>query len=194
MRKLIWLPLAGALLIGGAAVTAAAPDAIDDAGAAVSSIGQRVGGLLDEVLGELVSEGVITQDQSDTITERLEARHAEKREEMQARRAEMEARREEMRAVAQQLRGFLEDEVITADEVAQLPDGELKTALEALLADGDITVERLREMGGLFFRAGRGGLGGPGGHDGHGWPGGHDRPGRHGPPAGGPDTDTEPDS
>jgi hypothetical protein len=52
------------------------------------------------------------------------------------------------------MREFFDDGAITAAEVAQLPDGDLKTILEALLEDGDITIDRLREMGGLFFLAG----------------------------------------
>lgn len=161
MRRLIWLPLAGALLIGGAAVTAAAPDVIDDVASAVESTvataPARAGDLLADVLADLVAEGVINQEQSDAITSELATR-------VEARRAELQAQREEMRALAEQVRGFLADQVITADEVAQLPDGEIKTALEAMLADGDITVERLRELGAPFFGLGRFGPGGPGPH------------------------------
>ena len=121
----------------------------------VASAPGRAGDLLAEVLSDLVGQQVITQDQADAITDELDTRR-------DAKRAEMQARREEMRAVAEQVRGFLDDEVITADEVAQLPDGELKNALEGLLADGDITLERLRELGAPFLGRGRHGHAGPG--------------------------------
>jgi polyhydroxyalkanoate synthesis regulator phasin len=147
VRKLIWLPLAGALLIGGAAVAAAAPDLVDDVTSSLASVPVRAGGLLADVLADLVAEGVITQEQSDAITGELETRGEQ-------RRAELAEQRAQMRAFAEQMREFFEDGAITAAEVAQLPDGDLKTILEALLEDGDITIDRLREMGGLFFLAG----------------------------------------
>lgn len=179
MKRLIWLPLAGALLIGGAAVTAAAPNAIDDVTSAVASMPGQAGNLLTEVLSDLVGQDVITQAQADAITAELDTR-------VEAKRAEMEANREQMRAFAEQMRGFLDDEAITADELAQLPDGEMKTALEALLEDGDITVDRLREMGGLFGR----GQGGPG----HGHGPGHFRDGGPFAPDAPADDATETDS
>jgi hypothetical protein len=74
VRKLIWLPLAGALLIGGAAVAAAAPDLVDDVTSSLASVPVRAGGLLADVLADLVAEGVITQEQSDAITGELETR------------------------------------------------------------------------------------------------------------------------
>ncbi|HEY7599830.1 MAG TPA: hypothetical protein VH741_07885 [Candidatus Limnocylindrales bacterium] len=173
MRRLIWLPLAGALLIGGAAVAAAAPTALQDAAGTVLSVPGRAGDLLAEVLADLVSQGTITQAQSDAITDELDTR-------VEAKRAEMQAERQAMRAQLEQLRGFLEDDVITADEIASLPDGELKAALQSIAVDGQVTAEQLRGLRML--------LGGPGG------PGrGHPRggPGFWGPPG---DTDTNPET
>jgi hypothetical protein len=160
VRRLIWLPLAGALLIGGAAVAAAAPTTVQEVAGTVLSVPGRATGLLADVLADLVGQSVITQDQADAITDELDSRVAE-------RRAEFQARREEMQALHAQIRTFLEDEVITADEVAQLPDGELKTALESLLDDDGVTLDELRELGGFFrFGPGHGPGRGPGHHRG----------------------------
>jgi hypothetical protein len=156
MRRLIWLPLAGALLTGGAAIGAASPGIVDDAARTVSELPGRGASLISEVLADLVGEDVITQDQSDAISTALDER-------VQQERADRQARHEELRTLAGQLRGFLEDDVITADEVAQLPDGELKTALQGLLVDGEITRRQLRDA-----RAELGPLFGPGRGHGHG--------------------------
>jgi hypothetical protein len=170
MRRFIWLPLAGALLIGGA-VAAAAPTVVNDVTGTVLSVPGRAGDLLAEVLADLVGQNVITQQQSDAITDELETRIEDKR-------AEFQAEREQMRAQHEQLRTFLEDDVITADEVASLPDGGLKAALESLLVDGQITRDQLRELRMLIGGPGRG----PGHHRGG--------PGFWGPPL--DDTTDEP--
>ena len=204
MKRLIWLPVAGFLLVAGATVAAAAPGLVNTASSLVAtgavalddgSVELRVAGdgsLLDEVLAELVTDGVITQEQSDAITEALTTKAEE-------RRTELEAEREQLRAIWEQIQGFLEDGVISADEIAQLPDDNPFSAIEGILEDGQVTLEELqslRPFGG--FREGPGfGPGGPGGRGGH-----HG----HGPrmwmidPEGNPETDpnvdpsTEPSS
>jgi hypothetical protein len=149
--------LAGALLIGGAAVAAAAPSAVQEVTGAVLSVPGRAGDLLAEVLADLVSQNVITQAQSDAITDGLETRIEEKR-------AEFEAEREALRAQHEQLRTFLEDDVITADEIASLPDGGLKTALQSIAVDGQVTRDQLEQLRLLMGGPGRGHhfRGGPG--------------------------------
>ena len=194
MKRLIWLPVAGFLLVAGAAVAAAAPGLVDsagdllnnqDSGATPSSSpsssdgseeinvedGKRglhfaIGGegsLLDEVLDDLVSTGVITQAQADAISEGLTDKAEEKR-------AEFEAQRQQMEEMMAQIRTFLEDGVISADELAQLPDDNPFSNVSDILADGQITQEELESVGpfGGFFRhmdgPGRGGhFRGPGG-------------------------------
>ena len=145
MKRLIWLPVAGFLLIAGAAVAAAAPSIVSVAApstaASDEAIGLRAGGILEEVLADLVDEGVITQEQSDAIVAALETKAEE-------RRAEAEARREELRQTWEQIQGFLEDGVITQDEINQLPeDSPLRDAFNSIAEDGQITVEQLRELG-----------------------------------------------
>ena len=198
MKRLIWLPIAGFLLIAGAAVAAAAPGVadravglLDDLGAGITAatspapsdgsgeepvMTEGLGlvrdgvSLLDEVLSDLVSNGVITQEQSDAITQALTAKAEE-------RRAEFEAERERLQEMWTQIRGFLEDDVITSDEIAQLPADNPFTNLQDILADGEITRDELESVapfGGAFVE-GRGHFGpGPGSPRHHIWFGGPD--------------------
>ncbi len=184
MKRLIWLPVAGFLLVAGATVAAAAPSLADtaqsllnlqapgvsasgspappDGSGATGVRGLEIGGaesLLDEVLADLVTAGTITQEQADAIVAALTTRADE-------RRAEFEAQRAEMEAMFTQIKGFLADGVISADEIAQLPADNPFTNLSDILADGQITQDELESIGpfggGHFF-------GGPGrGHHGHG--------------------------
>ncbi len=185
MKRLIWLPVAGFLLVAGATVAAAAPALADTAqsllagqGLGVTASGARApsdssgrtgvrglelggeGSLLSDVLAELVTAGTITQAQSDAIVEALTTNADE-------RRAEFEAQRAEMEAMFTQIKGFLEDGVISADEIAQLPADNPFTNLSDILADGQITQDELqsiRPFGGHFFDGpGRGHHGSRGG-------------------------------
>lgn len=173
MRRLIWLPLAGFLLIGGAAVGAAATDLLATAPAATASDSDsetEVNGesdvklrwgrgedLLAETLTDLVTQGVITQDQQDAIIEALDARR--------------EAKRAELQAAREQMRSFLEDGVITQAEIDQLPADHPLRSLTTLLDDGQITLDELRDLHGGFnrFGPGRGEGRGPGHFRGPDW-------------------------
>ncbi|HUR16019.1 MAG TPA: hypothetical protein VMZ33_01925 [Candidatus Limnocylindrales bacterium] len=176
MKGLIWLPVAGFLLVAGATVAAAAPGVADRAVSVFDADGSDTGpapttgevrfghegGLLDEVLTELVDAGTITQAQSDAITEALTTK-------AEARHAEFEDQRDAWQATAEQIRTFLEDGVISADEIAQLPADNPFSELESILDDGQITLQELESVGPFGGRF----LGGPGGEfDGRG-PGGH---------------------
>ena len=180
MKRLIWLPVAGFLLVAGATVAAAAPGLADTAAGLLTNQGSGPTatqdadsedvrgeahlafggpGLLEDVLANLVTTGVITQEQSDAITAALTTAAEEQR-------AELEAQSEQMQAMWEQIKTFLEDGVITADEIAQLPADNPFSNLEEILADGQITQEELESVGpfgGHFFD-------GPDGHRG---------PGRH---------------
>ncbi len=171
MKRLIWLPVAGFLLVAGAAVAAAAPGLADTAESLLNQVGattasgspalsdgsdsrglagREIGGpgsLLEEVLADLVTAGTITQEQSDAIVGALTTRAEE-------RRAEFEAQRVQMREMWTQIKGFLEDGVISADEIAQLPADNPFTNLSDILADGQVTLEELQSVapfGGHFF-------------------------------------------
>ena len=179
MKKLIWLPVAGFLMIAGAAVAAAAPSLVDDARGLLNpsqadsgtitadgvTFAHHGDDLLTDVLADLVSNGTITQAQSDAITDALQAKVDE-------RVAEMEARREEMRQTMESLQTFLEDGTITQDEINTLPeDNPLREMFDSIATDGSVTLEQLQNLGpGFGFGFGHAEMGGPGGR-GHGGPG-----------------------
>lgn len=143
MRIRIVSAVAALLLIGGGSLVAVAQtgQATD-----TNTIGPVDGRVLDgpvsQVLDDLVSQGVITADQSRAITDALEA----KRDELAA---EFRRRWQDWKQQGSQIRGFLDDDVITSDELSQLPedsplrdpDGPLADALE----DGQITRQELRD-------------------------------------------------
>lgn len=93
------------------------------------------GALLEEVLADLVASGTIDQPQADAIVAAVQEA--------------AEARRTERRELRQLIAGFLEDDVISGDELEQLPDdhpfndpdGRFSDALE----DGEITREEIGE-------------------------------------------------
>jgi hypothetical protein len=169
--RLIGLPLAGLLLVGAATVVLAqsggspATTGGGDPGAAASGSPAPQKGpvwkgnpVLDDVLKDLVQKGTITQAQSDAIVKAMEDRKAELRQQFQA-------RREEMKALRDKIRGFLEDGVITQDELKQLPADNPLRKLDQFLDDGKITIDELRSLRGL----GRGFGPGPGFGWGHGF-------------------------
>jgi hypothetical protein len=196
MKRLIWLPLAGFLLVAGAAVAAASPAIAEQAAALIGqatgptptsspssegtdgsddanddSDGKRdrevthghafgfgledgaPGDLLDDTLADLVANGTITQAQADAITDALAQAVDDKQ-------SELEALREQMEQTWRQIQAFLEDGVITSDELAQLPEDNPISNLEDILADGQITQEELDSvMVGPHFTRGPGGPG-----------------------------------
>jgi polyhydroxyalkanoate synthesis regulator phasin len=141
--------------------------------------------LLAEVLAELVSSGVLTQEQSDAITEALTAK-------AEQRRAEFEAERQRLQQMWTQIQEFLEDDVVTSDEIAQLPEDNPFAKLQDILSDGQITRDELESaapFGGMFFERGPGRFGPGGPHHGHGWfPNSPQHPGTD------PDANADPDS
>jgi hypothetical protein len=143
MKKVIAALAAAGVLVAGAFVASAVTTSPADAQTTdTNTVEERPdpGAALDEVMAGLVSDGTLTQAQSDTVTDRLVAAREEHR-------AERQERRENRREHRAQIREFLEDDVISADELAQLPDdsklldpeGPLGDALE----DGQITREEL---------------------------------------------------
>jgi polyhydroxyalkanoate synthesis regulator phasin len=138
MRKLIVIPLATLLLVGAATAALAQTDA----GKAVVQAVAGPGTLLGDVLADLVKDGTITQTQADTITKAVDDR-----------RTELQTEREK---VEQQVRTFLEDGVITQDELTQLPADHPLRQLTTLMDDGKITLDELRSLGGFGRGMGRG--------------------------------------
>ena len=170
MKKLIWLPVAGFLLIAGAAVAAAAPTVLQQAAAVLAADATpspdttttqvdadeeappafagrpdwaakfRGHAVLTEVLADLVENGTISQEQSDAIVDALETKVDDLR-------TEALAQRQQMREVAGMIRTFLEDGVITQGEIDQLPAGSpLREIWDSIAEDGQVTLEQLREL------------------------------------------------
>jgi Spy/CpxP family protein refolding chaperone len=147
MKKIIAsVAAAGVLVVGAFAastITSSEAAAQTDEAPAVTDEVRRPhpGGILDDVLGGLVEDGTLTQDQADAVKDAMVAKREELKEKF-GDRIERRVRRHRMRA---QIQEWLEDGVITADELSELPedlpiladDGPLADALE----DGQITQE-----------------------------------------------------
>jgi len=143
MRKIIASLAAAGVLVAGAFVASSITTSTASAQTVQEDTTEQVerperGSAVADVLAELVEAGTINQSQADAVADALEAK-----------RAEMEANRPEGRQGKARhrphIRGLLEDGVISAEEIAALPDGhpfkdaEGKFADE--LADGQITQE-----------------------------------------------------
>ncbi len=146
--RLLGLPLAGLLLVGGATAVLAQSGAAGTVVQAASDVATGAGTLLRDVLDDLVADGTIDQQQADAIADAMDERRTELREQAEALRVQM--------------RTFLEDGVLSAEELAQLPEDHPLRNLDQYLEDGQLTTDELRELRGLGF-----GFGGRG-HHGHG--------------------------
>jgi polyhydroxyalkanoate synthesis regulator phasin len=177
MRRLIWLPVAGFLLIAGAAVATAAPTALDRATAALQAeasptpSGAPAGGtpgdtrpfvlkgaaedVLNKVLTDLVADGTITQSQADAIANGVKT-------EIANRQAELEQLRQQWQQTRDQLETFLADGVITQDEIDTLPaDNPLRVAFDSIAQNGQVTLDQLKNFlpyGGEYLHHGPGGF------------------------------------
>lgn len=157
MKKVLAALAASGVLVAGGFATAAistpataiAQEQTDEAPLDFTS-DERVrperGAILEEVLGTLVADGVITSDQADQIAAALQAKHDELRAEFGDRRGPRGFRGDGG------LRALLEDGVIDAAELAELPedhpvldpDGPFADYLD----DGQLTAEELDEIRG----------------------------------------------
>lgn len=140
--KVLAATLAGGLVVGaGFAAAAVSPPgaaAAQEEGKETQDVKHSSGhgALLEEVLADLVSEGTITQEQADAITEALGTKADE-----------IKAENQELREL---ISGFLEDGVITADELAQLPEGHIFNDPDSpyadAVADGELTREEISRV------------------------------------------------
>jgi polyhydroxyalkanoate synthesis regulator phasin len=202
MRRLIWLPVAGFLLIAGAAVAMAAPTVLDRAQAALQGAtptdpaataaptdpgatsapnqgphgpwaGLGLKGAADDVLNtvlaDLVANGTITQAQADAITNAV-------KDEIANRQDAAAKLRQQWQDTASKLKTFLQDGVITQDEIDTLPaDSPLRIAFDSIAKDGQVTLDQLKNFlpfGGEYAHGGPGGFG----HGLWGFPGTPDQP------------------
>ena len=125
MRKTVAALTAGALIAGGAMVATAQTD---DADTQPSIVQMERGDRISSFFDDMVAEGVISQDQADTMLAELEDRH-------EARVAERQERRDAFESA-------WEDDVLTVAELEELgadrildEDGPFAEALD----DGEIT-------------------------------------------------------
>ncbi len=151
MRNRIVVAAAALLLVGGGSLVAVAQagDITDTTtSSSAPAHGKIQDGPLSQVLDDLVSQGVITTDQASAITDAVAA----KREELAV---DRQHRLQERKDQLSQVRGFLEDGVITSDELSQLPEEsplrDTNGPLADALQDGQITREELRDAR-IFLR------------------------------------------
>lgn len=169
MKKVLAALAASGVLVAGGFATAAvsttsiaqAQETTDEAPATTDDVTRpERGAILGEVLDQLVADGVITADQATQVADALEAKHDELREEFGDRRGGRGFRGGGDRLG---LMDALEDGVIDAAELAELPEGHPLTDPDGpaaqYLEDGQLTQEELDEM-----RAEFGSQRGPRGH------------------------------
>ena len=145
MKRLIASVAAAGILVAGAFVASTATDSPAEAQTPEDTTTQErperpdKGAVLDEVLGELVDAGTINQSQATAVKEALQAKH----EELKANRPDGERRRHHRGHLRDQIQELLDDGVISAEEIAELPDGHpFKNAdgpFAELIQDGQIT-------------------------------------------------------
>ncbi|MEN8041351.1 MAG: hypothetical protein ABFR95_07600 [Actinomycetota bacterium] len=150
MKKIIASIAAAGVLVAGAfaasTITASEASAQTDEAPAVIDAARRIhpGAILDGVLGDLVEDGTLTEDQAAAVKDAM----ADKAEELRDKFADFKDRREDRmerrREMHEKFLEWLSDGVITADELSELDvdlpiheDGPLAEALE----DGQITQE-----------------------------------------------------
>ena len=142
---------AASTIVDGAALaqTTEAPGA--EAPADVRPDFSKPGEILDEVLRDLVAEGTLDQGDADAVRTAVEARHEEVRAEREAWREENPSRFERGFRRGFAMGGLLEDGVIDATELAELPDdhplNDPDGPAAEFLADGQLTQDELRQLG-----------------------------------------------
>jgi hypothetical protein len=171
-KVLAALAASGVLIAGGfvaSAVSTPTSAAAQEAPETTSDVVRpEPGAVLDDVLSQLVTDGVIDADQATKIKDALEAKREEMREQFGDRGPRHHGFRDDngfRDDRRSEMRGFLEDGVIDADELAQLPEGHPLTDPDGpaaeYLDDGQLTADELEELHAQFGgRHGRRGFGG----------------------------------
>ena len=150
MRKIVASLIAGGLLVGAAFVTTAivggaASAEEDDTGTTPDppKVLARAGHVLDEVLDDLVADGTLSEDQAQAVKDALAAKVRELAQDRPP------ITRHPFR-FGLRLGALLDDGGISADELADLPDGHwLKDPdgpAAPYLDDGQITIEEVRSL------------------------------------------------
>ena len=162
MKKIFVSVAAAGVLVAGAFAAStiietpaeAQTVATDEAEAAERPNFARSDEILDEVLTDLVALGTLEQSEADVVATAFASKHEQVRAEMEAWREENLRRSERGFERGFRMGGLLEDGVIDADELAELPDDHpLKDAdgpAAEYLADGQLTEDELKQMGEQF--------------------------------------------
>lgn len=150
MRRIIAALAAGSLLLGAVLVAgvvasgAATAQQVDETTEATDRPPRR-GQLLESVLDDLVTQLTITEAQANAIMDAVDAKIEEIEEQYPE--AHNRVHRGARRGF---IRGLLEDGVISAEELAELPEGNPLTDPDgpaaAYLGDGQITEEEWQEL------------------------------------------------
>ena len=145
MKRLIASIAAAGVLVAGAFVASTVTNSPAEAqtieGTTTDDRPERPekGAILDEVLGDLVAAGTIDQAQADAVKAALQAKH----EELKENRPDRGDRRDRRAHLRGQIDELLDDGVISADEIAELPDrhpfNNDDGPFAELLEDGQIT-------------------------------------------------------
>lgn len=171
MRKTLIALTAGAMILGGAAIAMAQTDDATTYPIQAMERDQDRDQDRTEYLADMVGQGVITQEQADTLAAEMQQR-------FELRRAEREQRRAEAREHKEGLEAAFSDDVLTVAELEELgavrildEDGPFAEALE----DGELTRAEFDAIHETLPCGGPGGQrrGGPGGGPGSGFGGGN---------------------
>jgi hypothetical protein len=135
--KIAAAALAGGLLVGAGLVTsvisspaaALAQEETDDGGPI-----PRIIGFLDEVLDDLIGDGTITEEQADAIVAAAEEKAEEVKNDVRERR--------------EMVRSLLEDDVLTEEEAADLPNDHwlLSDRFDEGWEDGELTRDEIDDV------------------------------------------------
>jgi hypothetical protein len=110
----------------------------------------RPGEILDEVLADLVADGTLDQGEADAVQSALEAKHEEVRAQVEEWREENPGRFERGFKRGFAMGGLLEDGVIDASELSELPDdhpfNDPDGPAAEFLADGQLTEDELQQI------------------------------------------------
>lgn len=138
MRKTVAALTAGALIAGGAMVATAQTDA-DTTDSDTPIVEMKRGERISSFFDDMVAEGVISDDQAETMLAELESRHAERVAERDERRAAFESAWEDDVLTVAELEELGADRILAEDSpfADALEDGELtRDEFEAIHADG----------------------------------------------------------
>jgi hypothetical protein len=143
--------LAASTVVDGPALAETTDDSAVEAPDAERGAFPRHGEILAEVLDDLVADGTLEQGDADAVEDAWDARREEVRAEMEASREENPGRFERGFKRGFALGGLLDDGVIDATELAELPDdhplNDPDGPAAEFLADGQLTEDELKQLG-----------------------------------------------